>query len=100
MNLTVLVERYSRFLILIKNESKRTSLVIDGIAQKVAKYPSHACYSITFDNGSEFANHTDLKDRFGLKTYFCDPGSPWQKGSVENSISRLHRYINKNSYLL
>ena len=45
--------------------------------------------TMTFDNGSEFTNHSDLS----IDTYFCDPGSPWQKGSIENVNGILRRYI-------
>ena len=93
-NLTVLTERSSRFIMLVKNESKKADIVIHGIKQKVK---NHFIKSITFDNGSEFVHHSDLQSMFGINTYFCDPGSPWQKGTVENSIARLHRFIGKGA---
>lgn len=96
-NLTVLSERFSRLTILIKNQSKQTENVINKILDRIKGIPMK---SITFDNGSEFSAHTRLRQELNLATYFCDPGSPWQKGTVENSISRLHRYIPKNSNLL
>ncbi len=49
--------------------------------------------SVTFDNGTEFAQHLMLVDRLGLQTFFCDPHSPWQKGAVENAIGRLRRFL-------
>jgi IS30 family transposase len=49
--------------------------------------------TITFDNGTEFAQHLMLVDRLGLQTFFCDPHSPWQKGTVENAIGRLRRFL-------
>jgi transposase, IS30 family len=49
--------------------------------------------TITFDNGTEFAQHLMLVDRLGLQTFFCDPHSPWQKGAVENAIGRLRRFL-------
>jgi IS30 family transposase len=91
-NLTVLTDRSSRYTMLIKNKSKHSNLVIDGIMKKIMGLPIK---SITFDNGTEFALHKRLLDEMGIATYFCDPGSPWQKGSVENSINRLHRFIAK-----
>ena len=96
-NLTVLVDRMSRLTMLVKNMSKSTADVIDGIVARIKNTP---CRSITFDNGSEFTRHTKLREVLGIQTYFCDPGSPWQKGTVENSISRIHRYIPKNGNLL
>lgn len=92
-NLTVLTDRKSRYTMLIKNESKNAQIVIDGIMKKIMGLPIK---SITFDNGTEFAYHKRLRDEMDICTYFCNPGSPWQKGSVENSISRLHRFIPKN----
>ena len=53
--------------------------------------------TITFDNGTEFAQHFMLVDRLGLQTFFCDPHSPWQKGTVENAIGRLRRFLPRNT---
>lgn len=55
--------------------------------------------SITFDNGTEFAQHLILVDRLGIKTFFCDPHSPWQKGTIENAIGRLRRYLPRKTNL-
>ena len=49
--------------------------------------------SITFDNGTEFAQHLLLVDQLDVQTYFCDPHSPWQKGTIENAIGRLRRFL-------
>lgn len=95
-NLTVMADRSSRYIMLIKNMSKQTAVVIDGIKNRIKDLPIR---SITFDNGSEFAHHTELNDELKIDTYFCNPGSPWQKGTVENSINRLHRFIPKNADL-
>lgn len=91
-NLTVMVDRMSRLTMLVKNSSKQSNDVIEGIMKRIINVPF---LSATFDNGSEFVGHTRLNAELGIKTYFCDPGSPWQKGSVENTISRLHRFIPK-----
>lgn len=53
--------------------------------------------SITFDNGTEFARHLLLVDRLGIQTFFCDPHSPWQKGTIENAIGRLRRFLPRNT---
>ena len=98
-NLVVLTERASRFVMITKSESKQTDPVTDCIYSRLKDLPDHVRFSVTFDNGSEFAKHTVLKEKLGMKTYFCDPGAPWQKGTVENSISRLHGHIPKNSCL-
>jgi len=53
--------------------------------------------SITFDNGTEFAQHLLLVDQLGIQTFFCDPHSPWQKGTIENAIGRLRRFLPRNT---
>ena len=70
-----------------KNDSKRASVVVGAL--KDIKIHSDLMNSITFDNGTEFAHHTEL----GVDTYFCDPGKPWQKGAIENVNGILRRYI-------
>jgi IS30 family transposase len=99
MNLGVVVERKTRLVGLIKNESKRTAIVMRGIFNKLAEMPNFARKSITFDNGLEFVRHSILKKFMGIDTYFCDKHSPWQKGQVEQTNSMLHRYLPKNSNL-
>src|SRR5579863_3680903 len=84
-NILTLVERKSRMVFLGKNASKKSDIVIAKIQQKIGDI----AHSLTLDNGTEFALHHML----GIKTYFCNPGSPWQKGSVENMNGLLRRYI-------
>lgn len=87
-NILSVVERKSRMIILKKNQSKHSDVVMKSFKdiQFNSKYPIN---SVTFDNGSEFANHSEL----GINTYFCDPGSPWQKGAVENVNKIVREYI-------
>lgn len=99
MNLGVVVERKTRLIQLILNQSKHTTAVMKGIFNKLAELPYFARLSITFDNGLEFARHTVLKRFMGIETYFCDKHSPWQKGQVEQMNSMLHRYLPKNTNL-
>lgn len=75
-NILTLVERTSRMVTLVKHETKQSKPIADSIKERVGK----TALSCTFDNGPEFASHHTL----GIPTYFCDPASPWQKGSVEN----------------
>lgn len=87
-NVITLIERKSRMIKLIKNKSKNsehTMTKIDRAIGNIAK-------TITYDNGTEFANHYKLQKKH-IKSYFCDPGSPWQKGSVENVHSIIRRFI-------
>lgn len=55
--------------------------------------------TITFDNGTEFAYHYRLHEPLGIKTFFCDPHAPWQKGGVENAIGRLRRDLPRKTNL-
>jgi len=99
MNLGVIVERKTRLVQLIKNESKHTNIVIKSMFNKLAELPNFARKTITFDNGLEFVKHTILKQFMKMETYFCDKHSPWQKGQVEQTNSMLHWYLPKNSNL-
>lgn len=98
-NIGVITERKTRFVELIKNESKNSSIVMKGIFNRLAPMPATARRSMTFDNGLEFVKHTALKRFIGVETYFCDKHSPWQKGQVEQMNVMLHRYLPKNSNL-
>jgi IS30 family transposase len=89
-NTLTVIERKSRYAILVKNETKQSMEVIAGLK----KYSKNiGLRSITFDNGSEFARHELLKDIPNVETYFCDPGKPWQKGSIEHLNGMLRRRI-------
>jgi transposase, IS30 family len=90
-NVLTLTERVTRYAVLIRNENKRSETVIDALIEHIQK-TGLLIKSITFDNGSEFADHTKL-NALGVKTYFCNPGSPWQKGSIENLNGVLRRYL-------
>lgn len=96
-NIAVLTERKSKFSIMIKNESKKSYVVIRNIFNRLAEFPKNTCKSLTFDNGGEFSKHLLLKKFMNIKTFFCDPGSPWQKGLVEHTNAMIHRFINKKT---
>lgn len=74
--------------------AQETSDYMEAIFRQL---PAIARKSSTFDNGKEFTNHQKLNERFGMKTYFCDSHSPWQKGGVENANGIIRRYIPKAS---
>lgn len=90
-NVTTLVERKSRIVRLVHNKTKYTDDVIGGIANSLKLIPQKYRKTITFDRGTEFASFKNL----GITTYFCNPHSPWQKGSNENANGRLRRYLPK-----
>ncbi len=91
-NICTLVERVTRQAILIKNDNKASNTVLGALINHLKRSPLEV-KSITFDNGSEFADHTRLKEELGIDTYFCDPGAPWQKGGIENLNGMLRRFL-------
>jgi IS30 family transposase len=85
-NVLTTIERTSRRICLVKHNSKKS----DRIIKSVKKAIGSEAKSCTFDNGKEFALHHKLKK---TRTFFCDPGKPWQKGSVEKANGMLRRYL-------
>lgn len=92
-NLLVLYERKSRFIFIQWNRDKKAANIANTICKKLAKLPKQLRQTLTFDNGTEFAHHTQIRQKLGIQTYFCHPRKPWQKGGVENMNSRLRRYL-------
>lgn len=92
-NVTSLVERKSRFAVVIKNDGRQSAPVLGGIRDRLACLPAPARQTITFDRGFEFMRYPMLQQEIGLTSYFCDPRSPWQKGAVENLNARLRRFL-------
>ena len=90
-NVLTLTDRKTRESIMIFNESKHTQVVLGNLKDYIKK-TGIMILSITFDNGSEFAGHKELNN-MGIKTYFCDPGKPYQKGSIENFNGVVRRYL-------
>lgn len=90
-NICTLTDRLSREAIMIKNESKHSATVIDAIIRHIAEHKLNV-KSITFDNGGEFADHTKL-NVLGIRSYFCDAGCPWQKGSIEHLNGMIRRFL-------
>ena len=92
-NVTSLVERKSRLVRLVANPDRRSRNVLGGIGEALRPLPATARQTITFDRGSEFLGYAELTRSHSIDTYFCDPHSPWQKGSVENANGRLRRFL-------
>lgn len=92
-NVTSLVERVSRFTVLLKNPNKKTKPVMSKIMKAIRDLPLLARRSITFDRGTEFVSWPHLQAELGTQTWFCDPSSPWQKGTVENTNRRVRRWL-------
>ena len=68
-------------------------------ARSLAALPSTAVQTITHDNGGEFARHERVQDAIGLRAFFCDPHSPWQRGGIENANGRLRRDLPRKASL-
>ncbi|WP_018900887.1 IS30 family transposase [Rhizobium sp. 2MFCol3.1] len=92
-NVTSLVERKSRYTVLIKNPSRHSGPIMDKIIRAFSPLPAFARQSFTFDRGTEFAGFRALEDGIGARSWFCDPSAPWQKGAVENANKRIRRFM-------
>src|SRR6202021_3912343 len=83
--IATLVERQSRFVVLVKLSEKNTEAVVDALIRAVRKLPTALRKSLTWDRGAELARHATFTVATDVKVYFCDPSSPWQRGSNENT---------------
>lgn len=90
-NILTFVERKSRFVTLVKNNSKKSIIVLDGLFKAIERQKQ--VKSVTFDCGKEFAQYKLLEVKFGLKPYFCAPGCPWEKGTVEQLNGLIRYYL-------
>ena len=93
--IATLVERQSRFVILVKLADKRTEIVVGALIKAVRKLPTALRRSLTWDRGMELANHAQFTVATDAQVYFCDPSSPWQRGSNENTNGLLRQYYPK-----
>jgi IS30 family transposase len=87
------VERHSRFKTLIKVPSKDTAVVVAALTRHARKLPGALRRSLTWDRGLEMAEHKNFTMATDVKVYFCDPQSPWQRGSNENTNGLLRQYF-------
>ena len=95
-----LVERQTRYLMLAKiGRDKTSDHVCAAIAEQIKTLPAHLVRSMTWDRGKELASHTKFTMATGVQVYFCDPHSPWQRGSNENTNGLLRQYLPRNSDL-
>ena len=97
--LLTLQERRSRLTLARRLLSKDANVAAEAIAAELGRLPTRARRTITHDNGGEFARHEAVTDAIGLNAYFCDPHSPWQRGSIENSHGRLRRDLPRKTAL-
>ena len=97
--IATLVERHSRFAMLIKVPSKETEAVVTALSQHVRKLPATLKRSLTWDRGLEMAKHKDFTVATDVQVYFCDPQSPWQRGTNENTTLLLRQYFPRGTDL-
>ena len=98
-HIATLVERQTRYTILVKLKGKDAGNVTVAIAREVRKLPKALCRSLTWDRGTEMAAHKAFSVATNVAVYFCDPKSPWQRGTNENTNRLLRQYFPKGTDL-
>jgi IS30 family transposase len=91
----VLHERTSRLTTLVRTQTRKAEPTASLLGQLLGPLPPELKLSLTFDNGTEFAEH----HRLAISTFFCDPHAPWQKGGVENAVGRIRRFLPRRTDL-
>ena len=95
-----LVERHTRYVMLARlGRERSTEFVIGALKQRIRELPDHLRLSLTWDQGKELTDHKRFSVETGVDVYFCDPHSPWQRGSNENTNGLLRQYLPKGSDL-
>ena len=91
--IATLVERQSRYVMLVRLPNKETQTVIHALARRIRRLPQGLMRSRTWDRGTALAAHRALTIATDVHLYFCDPQSPWQRGSTENTNGLLRQYL-------
>ena len=97
--LLTLQERRSRLTLARRLQSKDAQDTAAAIVDELAGLPARARRTITHDNGGEFARHETVAERIGMRAFFCDPHSPWQRGSIENANGLIRRDLPRKTSL-
>jgi IS30 family transposase len=98
-HIVTLVERHSRFTSLVKVSNKETTTVVAALTRQIRKLPASLRQSLTWDRGHEMASHKSFAVATNVKVYFCDPQSPWQRGTNENTNRLLRQYFPRGTDL-
>ena len=98
-HIATLVERHTRYVMLVKVTSKDTQTVVAALIKQSKKLPAELYKSLTWDRGKELAAHQQFTLATDIDVYFCDPQSPWQRGSNENTNGLLRQYFPKGTDL-
>lgn len=98
-HIATLVERHSRYVLLVRVKGKDTDNVVAALVKQVKQLPEGLMSSLTWDRGTELSAHSRFTVATDVKVYFCDPRSPWQRGSNENTNGLLRQYFPKGSDL-
>lgn len=98
-HIATLVERHSRYVVLVRVPGKDTTSVVTYLTRQVKRLPTELMTSLTWDRGTEMADHNRFTIATNVKVFFCDPKSPWQRGSNENTNGLLRQYFPKGADL-
>jgi IS30 family transposase len=98
-HIATLVERRSRFTLLVRVKGKDTQTVVRALSKHVGTLPAELRKSLTWDRGMELAAHAAFTIATNVQVYFCDPQSPWQRGTNENTNRLLRQYFPKGTVL-
>ncbi len=97
--IATVVERQSRFTVLCKVDSRKAQTVVESLTEQMKRLPQNVLRSLTWDRGQEMSAHKKFTMATDMAVYFCDPSSPWQRGSNENTNGLLRQYFPKGKGL-
>lgn len=98
-HIATLVDRKSRYTIILKLKGKDATSVTTALTERFKQLPEELRHSLTWDRGMELAKHAEFTEQTGVPVFFCDPQSPWQRGTNENTNSLIRQYFPKKTCL-